>query len=87
MIGPMKNDGIAQETRLNRLAKPEDIAYVMVQMMAEKWSYMSASLVDLTCDPCMDIEVKRMEIQRIEHEIERLNKQIIDDESFEAVNL
>ena len=26
-------------------------------------------------------------IQRIEHEIERLNKQIIDDESFEAVNL
>ncbi len=44
-----KRDGIAQETRLNRLAKPEDIAYVMVQMMAEKWSYMSASLVDLTC--------------------------------------
>lgn len=44
-----KRDRIAQETRLNRLAKPEDIAYVMVQMMAEKWSYMSASLVDLTC--------------------------------------
>ena len=40
---------IAQETRLNRLAKPEDIAYVMAQMMGEKWSYMSASLVDLTC--------------------------------------
>ena len=44
-----KRDRIAQETRLNRLARPEDIAHVMVQMMAEKWSYMSASLVDLTC--------------------------------------
>ena len=30
-----KRDRIAQETRLNRLAKPEDIAYVMVQMMAK----------------------------------------------------
>lgn len=44
-----KRNRIAQETRLNRLAKPEDIAHVMVQMMGEKWSYMSASLVDLTC--------------------------------------
>ena len=40
---------IAEETRLNRLAKPEDIAHVMVQMMGEKWSYMSASIVDMTC--------------------------------------
>ena len=40
---------IAEETRLNRLAKPEDIAHVMVQMMGEKWSYMSASIIDMTC--------------------------------------
>lgn len=44
-----KRNRIAQETRLNRLAKPEDIAHVMAQMMGEKWTYMSASLVDLTC--------------------------------------
>ncbi len=40
---------IAEETRLNRLAKPEDVAHVMVQMMGEKWSYMSASIIDMTC--------------------------------------
>ena len=44
-----KRNRIAQETRLNRLAKPEDIAHVMVQMMGEKWSYMSASIIDMTC--------------------------------------
>ena len=56
MITGMTNDWseekrvrIAEETRLNRLAKPEDIAHVMVQMMGEKWSYMSASIVDMTC--------------------------------------
>ena len=27
---------IAEETRLNRLAKPEDIAHVMAQMMGEE---------------------------------------------------
>tara|TARA_Y100001954_G_scaffold190493_1_gene204632 strand:+ start:5085 stop:5783 length:699 start_codon:yes stop_codon:yes gene_type:complete len=40
---------IAEETRLNRLAKPEDVAHVMVQMMGENWSYMSASIIDMTC--------------------------------------
>lgn len=40
---------IAEETRLNRLAKPEDIAHVISQMMGKNWSYMSASIVDLTC--------------------------------------
>ena len=56
MITGMTNDWseekrirIAEETRLNRLAKPEDIAHVMVQMMGEKWSYMSASIIDMTC--------------------------------------
>ena len=56
MITGMTNDWseekrvrIAEETRLNRLAKPEDIAHVLVQMMGEKWSYMSASIVDMTC--------------------------------------
>ena len=56
MITGMTNDWsqekrlrIAEETRLNRLAKPDDVAHVMVQMMGEKWSYMSASIVDMTC--------------------------------------
>jgi len=56
MITGMTNDWsqekrlrIAEETRLNRLAKPDDIAHVMVQMMGKKWSYMSASVVDMTC--------------------------------------
>lgn len=56
MITGMTNDWseekrvrVAEETRLNRLAKPEDIAHVMVEMMGEKWSYMSASIVDMTC--------------------------------------
>lgn len=44
-----KRERIAKETRLNRLAEPEDIAHVMAQMMGENWSYMSASIVDLTC--------------------------------------
>lgn len=44
-----KRGKIAEETRLNRLAKPEDIAHVMVQMMGEKWTFMSASIVDMTC--------------------------------------
>lgn len=56
MITGMTNDwpvekraSIASETRLNRLAKPEDVAYVITQMLDEKWSYMSSSIVDLTC--------------------------------------
>ena len=56
MITGMTNDWsqekrlrIAEETRLNRLAKPDDVAHVMVQMMGEKLSYMSASIVDMTC--------------------------------------
>ena len=56
MITGMTNDWseekrlrIAEETRLNRLAKPEDIAHVIGQMMGEKWSYMSAAIVDMTC--------------------------------------
>jgi NAD(P)-dependent dehydrogenase (short-subunit alcohol dehydrogenase family) len=44
-----KRNRIAEETRLNRLARPEDIAHVIAQMMGENWSYMSASVVDLTC--------------------------------------
>ena len=44
-----KRERIAKETRLKRLAKPEDIAHVIVQMMGEKWTFMSASIVDLTC--------------------------------------
>jgi NAD(P)-dependent dehydrogenase (short-subunit alcohol dehydrogenase family) len=44
-----KRNRIAEETRLNRLARPEDIAHVIAQMMGENWSYMSASIVDLTC--------------------------------------
>lgn len=56
MITGMTNDWsqekrlrIAEETRLNRLAKPDDVAHVMVQMMGKKWSYMSASIIDMTC--------------------------------------
>ena len=56
MITGMTNDwpvekraSIASETRLNRLAKPEDVAYVITQMLDKKWSYMSSSIVDLTC--------------------------------------
>ena len=56
MITGMTNDwpvqrraSIASETRLNRLAKPEDVAYVITQMLDGKWSYMSSSIVDLTC--------------------------------------
>ncbi len=44
-----KRNRIAEETRLNRLARPEDIAHVIAQMMGGNWSYMSASIVDMTC--------------------------------------
>jgi NAD(P)-dependent dehydrogenase (short-subunit alcohol dehydrogenase family) len=44
-----KRASIANETRLKRLAKPEDVAYVITQMLDKKWSYMSSSIVDLTC--------------------------------------
>ena len=56
MITGMTNDwpiekraSIASETRLNRLAKPEEIAHVINQMLDKNWSYMSASVIDLTC--------------------------------------
>ena len=46
---PEKRASIAGETRLNRLAKPEEIAHVINQMLDKSWSYMSASVIDLTC--------------------------------------
>ena len=44
-----KRNSIASSTRLNRLAKPDDVAYVLCRMLDEEWSYMSASIVDLSC--------------------------------------
>ena len=40
---------IATESRLNRLAKPAEVAYVICRMLDNEWSYMSASIIDMTC--------------------------------------
>ncbi len=40
---------IATETRLNRLARPEDVSHVICRMLDNEWSYMSASIIDMTC--------------------------------------
>lgn len=56
MITSMTNDwsddkikSVASGTRLNRIADTKEVGYVISQMMDPRWSYMSASVIDLSC--------------------------------------
>ena len=44
-----KRESVASGNRLNRLAETGEVAHVICSMMDEEWSFMSASIVDLTC--------------------------------------
>ena len=44
-----KRQSVASGNRLNRLAVTGEVAHVICSMMDEEWSFMSASIVDLTC--------------------------------------
>ena len=87
MITGMTNDWseenarIAEETRLNRLAKPEDIAHVMVQMMGEN-GHICPHPLSISGHVWVNVRTLGRDLfgsyRQNDHEVKRLNADIVE---------